>query len=464
MKPVIALVGRPNVGKSTLFNRLTQSRDAIVADFPGLTRDRKYGDGAIAGKNFIVIDTGGLSGEDEQLDFSMAKQTELAIAEANCLYFIVDAREGLHAEDQRIAEYLRRFNKKTWMVVNKIDGLPKEEAILDFFQLGFGDPFAIAASQGRGVKQLVEKTLSGFEPLPQEQAQKNDDSIKIAVVGRPNVGKSTLINRLLGEERVLAMDMPGTTRDSIFIPFQHYEQHYTLIDTAGVRKRSRIRQAVEKFSVIKALQAVDQSNVVLMVLDASQELGDQDLHLLAYTLEKGRALVILVNKWDKIDKDKKKWFKDEIDRRLVFASFADVRMISALKGTGTNYLLKWVRDAYKAAMSKFTTSSLTRLIEDAQIQHQPPMINGKRIKFKYAHQGGMNPPIIVIHGNQTASVPESYKRYLIHYFMKALKLKGTPLRIEFKTAQNPFKDKKNKLTNRQINKKRRMMKHYKKKK
>jgi GTP-binding protein len=464
MKPVIALVGRPNVGKSTLFNRLTKTRDAIVADFPGLTRDRKYGDGKLGEKEFIVIDTGGLNGEDENLDFKMAKQTELAIEEANCLFFIVDAKDGVHVEDQRIAEYLRKFNKKTLMIVNKIDGLSEQEAMLDFYQMGVGTPLAIAASQGRGVTQMIDKALADFD-VEDEQSIPEDyrDSIRIAVIGRPNVGKSTLINRLVGEERVLAMDMPGTTRDSIYIPFENFGQKYTLIDTAGIRKRSRVRQVIEKFSVIKALQAIDQSNVVLMVLDTTQDVGDQDLHLLSYVVESGRALVILANKWDAATKDQKHWFKNEIDRRLVFTDFADTRMISALKGSGTQYLLKWVNDAYKASMSQFNTAYLTGLIQDAQIQHQPPLINGRRSKFKYAHQGGRNPPIIILHGNQTASIPTDYKRYLINYFMKALKLKGTPLRVEFKASENPFKDKKNKLSSRQVNKKRRLMKHYKKK-
>ena len=463
MKPVIALVGRPNVGKSTLFNRLTKTRDAIVADFPGLTRDRKYGDGKLGDKDFIVIDTGGLSGEDENLDFKMAKQTELAIEEANCIFFIVDARDSLQSEDHRIAEYLRKFDKKTLLIVNKIDGLSEQEAMLDFFALGLGQPMAIAASQGRGVKQMIAKALDDYDVTPQSYSEEYLNSIRIAVIGRPNVGKSTLINKLIGEERVVAMDMPGTTRDSIYIPFKHYDKDYTIIDTAGVRKRSRVKQVIEKFSVIKALQAIDQSNVVLMVLDACQDLGEQDLHLLSYVVESGRALVILANKWDAATKDQKNWFKAEIDRRLVFTDFADIRMISALKGSGTQYLLKWVNDAYNASMSKFNTAHLTGLIEDAQIQHQPPLINGRRSKFKYAHQGGMNPPIIIVHGNQTSAVPETYKRYLINYFMKALRLKGTPLRVEFRGTDNPFKDKKNQLTNRQINKKRRLMKHYKKK-
>ncbi len=463
MKPVIALVGRPNVGKSTLFNRLTKTRDAIVADFPGLTRDRKYGNGKLGDKDFIVIDTGGLNGEDEALDFKMARQTELAIEDANCIFFIVDAREGIQAEDYRIAEYLRKFDKKTLVIVNKIDGLSEQEAMIDFFALGIGQPMAIAASQGRGVVQMIDKALDEYDAEVLTFSEEYLNSIRIAVIGRPNVGKSTLINKLIGEERVLAMDMPGTTRDSIYIPFKHYDKDYTIIDTAGVRKRSRVKQVIEKFSVIKALQAIDESNVVLMVLDACQDVGEQDLHLLSYVVESGRALVILANKWDAATKDQKKWFKAEIDRRLVFTDFADIRMISALKGTGTQYLLKWVNDAYNASMSRFNTARLTGLIEDAQIQHQPPLSNGRRSKFKYAHQGGMNPPIIIIHGNQTSAVPETYKRYLINYFMKALKLKGTPLRVEFRGSDNPFKDKKNQLSNRQINKKRRLMKHYKKK-
>lgn len=461
MKPVIALVGRPNVGKSTLFNRLTRSRDALVADQPGMTRDRKYGDGRLGEHPYIVIDTGGLSGEEEGIDGLMAAQSWLAVEEANIILFLTDAHDGLTAMDEVIAKRLRNTGKEVILVVNKIDGLNADVVTAEFFSLGLGQPNAIAASQGRGVTALIESILAD---LPQTE---EDDStaagIKIAIVGRPNVGKSTLVNRILGEERVVAYDMPGTTRDSIYLPFERDNQKYTLIDTAGVRRRGKVSEVAEKYSVIKALQAIQDAHVVIMVLDAQDTISEQDVTLLGYIMDAGRALVISINKWDGLDDEQKEKIKKELDYKLPFLSFAKKKFISALHGTGVGDLFGYVQTAYKSAMAEFPTPKLTRLLEYLVQQHQPPIVKGHRIKLRYAHQGGKNPPIIVIHGNQTQNIPDSYKRYLFNAFLKRLNLHGTPIRIEFKTGDNPYKDKKNKnnLTRRQQVKRRRMMKHVK---
>lgn len=461
MKPVIALVGRPNVGKSTLFNRLTRSRDALVADQPGMTRDRKYGDGKLGEHPYIVIDTGGLSGEDEGLDGLMAAQSWLAVEEANIILFMTDAHDGLTAMDEVIAKRLRNTGKEVILVVNKIDGLNADVITAEFFSLGLGQPTAIAASQGRGVTALIESVLSN---LPETNPENDVASgIKVAIVGRPNVGKSTLVNRILGEERVVAYDMPGTTRDSIYLPFERDGQQYTLIDTAGVRRRGKVSEVAEKYSVIKALQAIQDAHVVIMVLDATDTISEQDVTLLGYVMDAGRALVISINKWDGLDEEQKEKIKTELDYKLPFLSYAKKKFISALHGTGVGDLFGYVQTAYKSAMAEFPTPKLTRLLEYLVQQHQPPIVRGHRIKLRYAHQGGKNPPIIVIHGNQTQSVPDSYKRYLFNAFLKRLNLHGTPIRIEFKTSDNPYKDKKNKnnLTRRQQAKRRRMMKHVK---
>lgn len=461
MKPVIALVGRPNVGKSTLFNRLTRSRDALVADQPGMTRDRKYGDGKLGEHPYIVIDTGGLSGEEEGLDGLMAAQSWLAVEEANIILFMTDAHDGLTAMDEVIAKRLRNTGKEVILVVNKVDGLNADVITAEFFALGLGQPNAIAASQGRGVTILIESILSN---LPATDDESNAASgIKVAIVGRPNVGKSTLVNRILGEERVVAYDMPGTTRDSIYLPFERDGQQYTLIDTAGVRRRGKVSEVAEKYSVIKALQAIQDAHVVIMVLDAQDTISEQDVTLLGYIMDAGRALVISINKWDGLDEDQKEKIKTELDYKLPFLSYAKKKYISALHGTGVGDLFGYVQTAYKSAMAEFPTPKLTRLLEYLVQQHQPPIVRGHRIKLRYAHQGGKNPPIIVIHGNQTQSVPDSYKRYLFNAFLKRLNLHGTPIRIEFKTSDNPYKDKKNKnnLTRRQQAKRRRMMKHVK---
>ena len=461
MRPVIALVGRPNVGKSTLFNRLTRTRDALVVDQPGMTRDRKYGDGKLGEQSFIVIDTGGLSGETEGLDGLMAAQSWLAVEEANIILFLTDAHDGLTVMDQDIAKRLRNTGKDVILVVNKIDGLHEEVITAEFFALGLGQPHPIAASQGRGVTALIESTLADLPPP--EDMLGEIAGIKIAIVGRPNVGKSTLVNRILGEERVVAYDMPGTTRDSIYLPFERDDQKYTIIDTAGVRKRGKVHEIAEKYSVIKALQAIQDANVVIMVLDAQDTISEQDVTLLGYIMDAGRALVIAINKWDGLEDEQKEKIKTELDYKLPFLTFAKKKYVSALHGTGVGDLFGYVQTAYNSAMAEFSTPKLTQLLEYLVQQHQPPIVGGHRIKLRYAHQGGKNPPIIVIHGNKTKDVPASYKRYLFNAFLKRLNLHGTPIQIEFKTGENPFKDRKNKnnLTRRQQVKRRRMMKHVK---
>jgi len=458
MLPVIALVGRPNVGKSTLFNVLTKTRDALVADFSGLTRDRKYGHGVFENRNFIAIDTGGLSGESEELDERMAQQTLLAIEEANIIFFLVDARHGLTAADEGIAKQLRRLGKTVHLIVNKIDGLDQAQAEADFFSLGFSDIYSIAAAHSRGVTKLLTALLPDSEESKDSEEDKAR-GVKVALVGKPNVGKSTLVNRMLGEERVVVMDMPGTTRDSIFIPFLHNDKQYTLIDTAGVRRRKKVKETVEKFSVIKTLQAIDQSNVTLLMIDAREGISDQDLHLLSYVVDAGRGLVIVINKWDGMDDYAKDRIREELERRLVFIQFAEIFFISALHGSGVGKLYKAIDIAYASATKKLSTNELTRILEKATQSHQPPLVRGRRIKLRYAHQGGMNPPIIVIHGNQTDLVPKAYQRYLSNVFIEALNLRGTPMRIEFKSSDNPFSGRPNKLKERLIKQKKRLPQH-----
>ena len=503
--PVVALVGRPNVGKSTLFNRLTRTRDALVADFPGLTRDRKYGQAHLAGHDFIVIDTGGIDGTEEGVEEKMAEQSLLAIEEADIVLFLVDARAGLTSADIGIANYLRqRQNKTTVVVANKVDGIDADSHCAEFYQLGLGEIAQIAASQGRGIANLMEQVLS---PLAEKMAEKEEESvvenddvseiaqhdewdedfdfsneedtelldeelaqeqtpdsqnIKIAIVGRPNVGKSTLTNRILGEDRVVVYDMPGTTRDSIYIPMERDGQQYTLIDTAGVRKRGKVHLAVEKFSVIKTLQAIQDANVVLLTIDARENISDQDLSLLGFILNSGRSLVIVVNKWDGLNQEVKDRVKSELDRRLDFIDFARVHFISALHGSGVGNLFESVKEAYECATQKMTTSMLTRTLQIAVDEHQPPMIGGRRVKLKYAHPGGYNPPIIVIHGNQVNKLPDSYKRYLSNHFRRSLKIIGSPIRLQFQEGNNPFAGRRNKLTPNQLRKRKRLMKFIKK--
>jgi len=469
MLPVVALVGRPNVGKSTLFNRLTRSRDALVADYPGLTRDRQYGQAEVDEHPFIVIDTGGIHGDEEGIDALMAEQSLAAVDEADAVLFLVDARAGLTSADQAISEYLRKQNKKVFLVANKIDGIDADSAVAEFYQLALGDVHQIAAAHGRGVTQLLTLALTPhIEELGQtksEDEQENDefgsdefefdedsipgplesDKIKLAIIGKPNVGKSTLTNRILGEERVVVYDMPGTTRDSVYIPMERNDREYTLIDTAGIRRRKNVTDVVEKYSVIKTLRAIEDANVCLLIVDAREGLTDQDLSLLGFILESGRSLVLAVNKWDGIDQDIKDRMHKELDRRLGFIDFARIHFISALHGTGVGHLFESVEEAFDSATKRISTSMVTKILDMAIFDHQPPMHNGRRIKLKYAHAGGYNPPLIVIHGNQVKQLPPSYKRYLMNYYRKSLKIMGTPIRIEFKDTSNPFSGKK-KLT------------------
>ncbi|MBT8150043.1 MAG: ribosome biogenesis GTPase Der, partial [Gammaproteobacteria bacterium] len=462
----------PNVGKSTLFNRLTRSRDALVADYSGLTRDRKYGEARVGEQRFIVIDTGGLSGLEQGIDRAMAQQSLAAIEEADEVLLLVDARAGLLPADEAIVKQIRARNKPFRVVANKMDGVD-ESAAAEFYQLGTAQVFPIAASHGRGVTQLLEELLPApddkGEPVGSEEDNARWASTRIAVVGRPNVGKSTLVNRMLGEERVVVFDHPGTTRDSIYIDYEREDKQgvskpYTLIDTAGVRRRKNVAEAVEKFSILKALQAIADANVTVLLIDAREGLVDQDLHLLSHVVEAGRALVIAVNKWDGLSQEHKNRLKSEIDRRMAFNDFAELRFISALHGTGVGELYRSVDVAYAAATQKLATNELTRVLEKAVFDHPPPSVGGRRIKLRYAHAGGQNPPIIVIHGNQAKQVPRHYTRYLEKTFRRAFKLFGTPVRIEFRSGDNPYAGRKNKLTPRQVSKRRRLMSHVKKKK
>ncbi len=497
MTPVVALVGRPNVGKSKLFNRLTRSRDALVADFPGLTRDRKYGQASFGELNFIVVDTGGIDGSEEGIEVKMAEQSLQAIEEADVVLFMVDARAGVTSADIGIANHLRRQQKKVFLVANKTDGIDGDAHCADFYSLALGEIHQIAAAHGRGVTALLEKALAPFleelvEPTEEEKAAAeeaaywaafegkeevllNEDEeeltgedryadlpIKFAIIGRPNVGKSTLTNRMLGEDRVIVFDMPGTTRDSIYIPLERDEQQYIVIDTAGVRKKKKIYETVEKFSVVKTLQAIEDANVVLLLVDAREGISDQDLSLLGFTLHSGRSIVIAVNKWDGLDQDTKEKIKEDLERRLGFVDFARVHFISALHGSGVGNLFDSIQEAYRSATKRISTSMLTRIMNMAAEDHQPPLVRGRRVKLKYAHAGGYNPPRIIIHGNQVNDLPDSYKRYLINYYRKSLKIMGTPIHVEFQEGDNPFEGKRNKLTPNQIRKRRRMMKFVKK--
>ena len=441
MKPVIALIGRPNVGKSTLFNRLTRSRDALVADMPGLTRDRHYGEGRIGERPFLVIDTGGFEPvAKEGIVHEMAKQTRQAIVEADVVVFIVDGRQGLTPHDKTITDFLRKSGRQVMLVVNKSEGMKYTSVTADFYELGLGDPYVISAAHGDGVADLVDQALDiAIEGKPQEENEEVPlKGIKIAIVGRPNVGKSTMVNTLLGEERVIAFDMPGTTRDSIEIPFERNGKHYTLIDTAGIRRKGKVFEAIEKFSVVKTLQSISEANVVLLLLDAQQDISEQDAHIAGFILESGRALVVGINKWDGLTSDHRDHIKREIDRKLTFLTFAKFHYISALKSTGIMQMLKSIDAAYAAAMAKLPTPQLTRALQEA-LDHQQPRRKGSiRPKLRYAHQGGQNPPIIVIHGNALESIESSYKRYLEKHFRDSFSLTGTPLRIEFRSGKNPF--------------------------
>jgi GTP-binding protein len=443
-KPVVALVGRPNVGKSTLFNRLTRSRAALVADYSGLTRDRHYGEGRVGEIPFIVIDTGGFEPvAKDGILLEMARQTRQAIAEADVVVFLVDARAGINAHDHEIAQLLRKSGQqRVLLAVNKAEGMGASGAISEFHELGLGQPYPISAAHGDGIVDLIELALQDLaEPPAEEDAfeeAEHDHRIKLAIVGRPNVGKSTLINTLMGEERVIAFDMPGTTRDAIEIDFERDGRRYTLIDTAGLRKRGKVFEAVEKFSVIKTLQAIEASNVVLLMLDAQTEISEQDAHIAGFVLETGRAVVVAINKWDGLDGEAKERIEREFQRKLRFLSFARMHTISALRGQGVKPLLKSINAAHAAAFAKLSTPKLTRELQIAVEQQQPPRKGIFRPKMRYAHQGGQNPPLVVIHGNALDAIPDSYRRYLETRFRNAFDLAGTPLRIEFKSSHNPY--------------------------
>ena len=449
MKPVIALVGRPNVGKSTLFNRLTRSRAALVSDYPGLTRDRNYGSGRVGGRPYLVIDTGGLSEETDAIDRLMVAQALKAVEEADTVVFLVDGRDGLTPADEKIAQRLRASGKPLVLAVNKTEGLASDLTAGEFARLGIGAVWCISSAHGEGVEDMMEAVLERFGPEPEEGAEDEERGILIAIVGRPNVGKSTLLNRMLGEERVLAFDQPGTTRDSIYVPFERDGVRYTLIDTAGVRRRGRVHETIEKFSVVKTLQAIGEAHVVMLVLDAQQGVAEQDAKLLGHVIESGKALLIAVNKWDGLAADERAAVKSTLERKLAFIDYASVHFISALHGSGVGNLFDSIAAAYHASNSKLSTPMLSQILERAVERHAPPLVRGRRIKLRYAHQGGHNPPLIVIHGTQTQAVPDSYRRYLEGVFREALDLEGTPVRIEFKTGANPYKDRPSPPTARQ---------------
>jgi len=462
MLPLIAIVGRPNVGKSTLFNSLTRSRDALVGDQPGVTRDRNYGLLKAGPRPCILIDTGGLSTAPEAIAQLITGQAQAAVDEADLLLLLVDARAGLNAEDQRIAQELRRHAKPVVVVVNKMDGLDPQQVGIDFFALGFEHQCAISASHRRGLKNLLD---TAAQLLPERTADlpslETQAGIRIAVSGRPNVGKSTLVNRLTGSDRVVAHDLPGTTRDSISVPFERDGHSYVLIDTAGVRRRGRIQEAIEKLSIVKTLQAIAASQVAILVVDAAEGLSDQDLHVLGLILDSGRALVIAVNKWDGLSPHERQTMRREIERRLQFAGFAPLVCISARHGSGLGELMAAVRRVYAACTRSIPTHQLTRVLEAAVLENPPPLVHGRRIKLRYAHQGGMNPPRIIIHGNQTDALPVHYQRFLMRVFREAFGLEGTPVAIELRSAINPFKGRRNRLTPTQERKRKRLMKRVK---
>jgi GTP-binding protein len=457
--PVVAIVGRPNVGKSTLFNALTRTRDALVADIPGVTRDRQYGISRVGATPCLLVDTGGLVSNAEGIDYLTAQQVHQAINESELVLFIVSARDGLMAEDAEIAALLRRSSRKVVMVANKIDGLDEDTAMADFASLGMGDLLPIAATHRRGLESMMKVVDRHLPVLPETDDEGADaDRMRLAILGRPNVGKSTLVNRLLGEERVLAFDQPGTTRDTISVPLERDGQLYELIDTAGVRRRSRISEVVEKFSTIKALQAIDRAHVVILMLDASEGLTDQDTTLLGHVLTQGRALVIALNKWDGLDADHRKRVRSELDRKLTYVNWAQRVTISALHGSGIQELINAVQVAWKSALKDFSTPELTRVLKAAFDAHQPPMKQGRTAKLRYAHAGGKLPPRIVIHGSRTDTVPDGYRRYLVNRFIKHFKLKGTPVFLSFRDSDNPYKDRKNILSRRQLDKRKRLKK------
>ncbi len=463
MNPTIVLVGRPNVGKSTLFNRLTRTRDAIVADMPGLTRDRHYGRGRLGDKPYIVVDTGGFEPvAKEGILSEMARQAREAIAEADVVFFVVDGRAGLAPQDKRIATLLRERGIPVWLVVNKTEGMNESVVTAEFHELALGEPHAISAAHGDGVRQLIEDALAPYPEL-REDAEEEPDHPRVAIVGRPNVGKSTLVNRVLGEERVIAFDQPGTTRDAIEVEVKWHGKPYTIVDTAGIRKKGKVFESVEKFSVVKTLQAIERAHVVILVVDAATDISEQDAHIAGYILEAGRALAVAVNKWDAVDSIAREDAKRDVERKLAFLDFAEFHTISALKGTGLKALFESVDRAFAAAMAKLPTPKLTRALQAAIEKQAPPLAGKIRPKLRYAHQGGHNPPVVVIHGTSVASIKDTYRRYLENTFIKVFKLKGTPLRVELRQGANPYENRKRSiLTPRQEAKKRRERRHNKK--
>jgi len=466
MLPVVAIVGRPNVGKSTLFNALTRTRDALVADIPGVTRDRQYGISEVGDRACVLIDTGGLVGAAEGIDYLTAQQVHQAIEESQLVLFVVSARDGLTIEDEEISQLLRQHDRPVLLIGNKIDGTNPDISLVEFTALGMGAALPVAASHRQGMTHLMEEAALVLPPVDSDEVDPEEDSdrIRLAIVGRPNVGKSTLVNRLLGEERVMAFDQPGTTRDSISVFTEYQGVKYELIDTAGVRRRARITDVVEKFSVIKALQAIDRAHVVILMLDATEGITDQDTTLLGHILQQGRALVIVMNKWDGMEEYDRKQVLSEMDRRLQYVPWARKIRLSALHGSGLKELIKAVREAWRSATIDMSTPELTRVLQKAFEAHQPPMSQGRTSRLRFAHAGGNLPPRIIIHGNRTDAIQPSYKRYLENVFIRHFKLRGTPLRIDFRSGGNPYKDKKNKLTDRQVAKRKRLKKFTKRKK
>jgi len=463
MLPVVAIVGRPNVGKSTLFNALTRTRDALVADIPGVTRDRQYGISRVGNHACVLVDTGGLVSKAEGIDYLTAQQVHQAIEEASLVVLLVSARDGLMSEDQEIVKVLRQKGSRILLVANKTDGLETALALADFTSLGLGEIIGVSAAHRQGMETLMS-SISGLLPVSEEQPEEHEDSLRLAIIGRPNVGKSTLVNRLLGEERMMAYDLPGTTRDSISMKMERDGTHYELIDTAGVRRRSKVSSVLEKFSVIKALQAIERSHIVVLMLDATEGLTDQDTTLLGHILEQGKGLVLALNKWDGLDQDHREHVLSEMERKLKFVPWARTIRLSALHGSGIQHLMDAVMEAWKNATREFSTNELTTVLRRAFEGHQPPMSKGRTARLRYAHSGGRLPPRIIIHGNRTDTIPDSYRRYLENTFIKHFKLKGTPLVIHFRGGDNPFKDRKNVLTARQKAKRRRLKKFTKKSK
>ena len=462
MHSIVAIVGRPNVGKSTLFNCLTRSTRALVADEPGVTRDRLYGVVDAESRQFILVDTGGIVTSGTDLETQMLAQTQMAMSDADLILWVVDARLGLTPQDQMLVKAMRKINKPLILVNNKSEGLSPEVASADFSSLGFKNHISVSSAHRAGIFELKELILENLPPPAEAEKEVAENAIKVAIVGRPNVGKSTLTNRLLGEERVVVFDAPGTTRDSIYIPYERDGQAYVIIDTAGVRRRARVEEKIEKFSVFKTLQAVEEANVVVLLLDATENITDQDLHLLGFVEQEGKSLIIAVNKWDHLPDDQRAFIKKEMERRLDFIDYAEIYFISALHGSNVGVLLKAIDEAYESATRIIPTSLVNELLAKAVQAHQPPLVHGRRVKLRYAHVGGHNPPCIIVHGNQVASLPRAYQRFLAHFFREKLKLVATPIKIILKEGENPYKDKKNVLTPRQHQKRQRLIKQRKK--